>query len=497
MTDYNNVNNQSIEDYTTILNRQVEEQVLETILTNFAKLSHEEKLSAKKGIYIYGPPGVGKSFFVKKVLNKMNYEIIHCNTGIVRNKELFDQISSHNMSNYSVISLLKRKPQNIAIVMDDINSMNNGDKGALTALIKIIRAKKTKKHKSEDTSMNPIICIGTGITGVGKKITELIKACHVLELKKPTTEQIERILRNTFSSLDTGKHQHSNEETARLSFYIENDLHKLKIISNLYANNPDILNNNVFQDIFYLKSHNDENKIVVKEIFNATPSIEQHLTTISETERTTVGLFWHENVADVLENIKSLTPSERLVIYLHILNNICFADYMDRITFQKQIWKFNEMSSLIKNFKTQYILKSSLDRLENKHNNGNKNISCILYPWNKSSVRFTKILTKYSNEFNNYTFIQTLCEKLGLDVKDIYAFFMQLKIKSPNTQTNSVADLNPLNGFNISCMDIKRVYKYTNLFCFKKLDLVLKNVVLDDDDECDFGADDEMENDEE
>ena len=45
-------------------------------------------------------------------------------------------------------------------------------------------------------------------------------------------------------------------------------------------------------------------------------------------------------------------------------------------------------------------------------------------------------------------------------------------------------------------MDIKRVYKYTNLFCFKKLDLVLKNVVLDDDDEYDFGADDEMENDE-
>ena len=31
---------------------------------------------------------------------------------------------------------------------------------------------------------------------------------------------------------------------------------------------------------------------------------------------------------------------------MEILNNIIFSDYIDRITFQKQIWIFNEMSSL-------------------------------------------------------------------------------------------------------------------------------------------------------
>ncbi len=45
----------------------------------------------------------------------------------------------------------------------------NGDKGSsISALIKIIRAKKTKKHKSEDTSINPIICIGNGLLNIGK-----------------------------------------------------------------------------------------------------------------------------------------------------------------------------------------------------------------------------------------------------------------------------------------------------------------------------------------
>ena len=38
------------------------------------------------------------------------------------------------------------------------------------------------------------------------------------------------------------------------------------------------------------------------------------------------------------------------MFYIKILNNICFADYIDRITFQKQIWQFNEMSSEVKTF---------------------------------------------------------------------------------------------------------------------------------------------------
>ena len=42
--------------------------------------------------------------------------------------------------------------------------------------------------------------------------------------------------------------------------------------------------------------------------------------------------------------------NDKVDFYLKVLNNICFSDYIDRITFQKQIWIFNEMSSLIKTF---------------------------------------------------------------------------------------------------------------------------------------------------
>ena len=68
---------------------------------------------------------------------------------------------------------------------------------------------------------------------------------------------------------------------------------------------------------------------------------------MNETDRTSVGLLFHENIIDILQNIE---PTVKNSLYLKILNNICFSDYIDRITFQKQIWIFNEISSLIKTF---------------------------------------------------------------------------------------------------------------------------------------------------
>ena len=48
--------------------------------------------------------------------------------------------------------------------------------------------------------------------------------------------------------------------------------------------------------------------------------------------------------------------------YKSVLDNICYADYIDRITFQKQIWQFNEMSSLIKTFKNNALLHNTFEK---------------------------------------------------------------------------------------------------------------------------------------
>ena len=158
---------------------------------------------------------------------------------------------------------------------------------------------------------------------------------------------------------------------------------------------------------------------------------------MNETDRTIVGLLWHENIVDVLgkQPINKTFP-----FYNKILNNICFSDYIDRITFQKQIWQFNEMSSLIKTF---YNNKLYHDNFPKKNK------------FNPSEVRFTKVLTKYSTEYNNYLFIQNLCFTLSMDQKDLFAFFLNLREQKTEEEIFEIFE-----NYEINKLDINRMYRY-------------------------------------
>jgi hypothetical protein len=163
----------------------------------------------------------------------------------------------------------------------------------------------------------------------------------------------------------------------------------------------------------------------------------EHLSIMNETDRTIIGLLWHENIIDVLGKMKK---ADSIPFYLKVLNNICFADYIDRITFQKQIWLFNEMSSLIKTFYNNQLYHDTFNKKQK---------------YNPSEVRFTKVLTKYSTEYNNTIFIQNLCLQLGMDKKDIFSFFLHLKNKYDDNEIVSL-----LENYEITKLDINRIYRY-------------------------------------
>jgi SpoVK/Ycf46/Vps4 family AAA+-type ATPase len=409
-----------------ILKREDEVEKMKDVLRNF-ELNKSNPL-LKKGVYVYGEPGTGKTTFVTNILKELDYDVVKYDAGDIRNKSIIDTITKHNMSDKNIMSMFHKKVKKIAIVMDEIDGMNNGDKGGINTLIKLIRPKKTKKQKLEEVTMNPIICIGN--YHIDKKIKELMKVCNVIELKLPSQPQIVTIVNSLMPSLEESLLQN-------IIKYVQSDLRKLNSIANIYNKKQSMLKNEIIQNIFQIKSYNDDTKKITQKLINQPFTMEEHLTLMNETDRTIVGLLWHENIIDVLGKMKK---EQSIPFYLNILQNMCFADYIDRITFQKQIWQFNEMSSLIKTFKNNKIYHDSFKKKQK---------------YNPQEVRFTKVLTKYSTEYNNSLFIQNLCQQLGMDQKDIFSFFLDLKNKYDDNQMIGLFE-----NYEITKLDINRIYRY-------------------------------------
>ena len=433
--------------FNNILNRNEKENMMKEVLKNFEK--NNKDLLFKRGIYIYGDPGSGKTHFVTEILKELDYDIVKYDAGDIRNKSIIDTITKHNMSDKNIMSMFHKKIKKIAIIMDEIDGMNNGDKGGINSLIKLIRPKKTKKQKLEEITMNPIICIGN--YHIDKKIKELMKVCHVIELNTPTTFQIGNILKISMPDIE-------DEMYNKTVNYVQGDLRRLQSIYSIYVNKKEFFNETMIDNIFQLKSYNDDTKKITQKLINNYYNIDKHNVIMNETDRTIVGLLWHENIVDVLEKMDKKTS---VPFYLKQLDNICFADYIDRITFQNQIWTFNEMTSLIKTFKNNNLYHETFEKDKPK--------------FNPSEVRFTKVLTKYSTEYNNSLFIQNLCQQMGMDKKDLFAFFYELK----NEMNVSESDLdNIFENYEITKLDINRIYRY--------LEKYTKECASEDNDDCDI-----------
>ena len=226
-----------------ILNREIEEKKIKDILIHFEQNKHD--LTIKKSIYIYGEPGTGKTTFVTNILKDLNYDIIKYDSGDIRTKSIIETITKNNMSDRNVMSMFQKSKRKVAVIMDEIDGMNSGDKGGITSLIKIIRPKKTKKQKLEEQTMVPIICIGN--YHIDKKIQDLIKVSHTVELKIPSESQIFSLLNILMPNLD------ENLINNTINYIINQNIY---LICNKYIlNNIELIFNNFEYIYTILETH--------------------------------------------------------------------------------------------------------------------------------------------------------------------------------------------------------------------------------------------------
>ena len=401
-------------------------------LQNMAKCKSDS--TCGRGIYIYGSSGCGKTYMVKSILKEMGYDVIIYNAGDIRNKSIIDSITSNTMADRNIISIFNKKTKPIAIVMDEIDGMKTGDKGGINSLIKLIRSKKTKKQKLEEYTTNPVICIGSYY--IDKKIRELMKACTVFEIKTPSRENMKQIINKTMPDIN-------NKLQLQIADFLEGDLRKLSQLYKIYNAENSLLSSSIIDNIFKKKSYSEDTKDRTQELLNEYVSLDKHNIFMNETDRTIIGLLY-ENVIDYIDKIPS---DKKFPLYGEILRQICYADNFDRIIFKKQIWQLSELSSLVKTFYTNYIYHKNINKISKKYLSSSK------------EFRFTKVLTKYSTEYNNALFMQNLCQKFNLDSKDIIVYFKDIQKKYTESE---ILDMHSHND--LTKLDISRIYRYIDKF---------------------------------
>ena len=441
------------------LNKYISREKEKKLLAEYLRDWHNQDDSLKKGIFIYGNAGGGKSQFVTNVLKELNYDAIKYDACDIRSSSIIEEMTKSNMSVNNIMSCFNKVDKKTVIIMDEINGMNNGDKGGINSLIKLIRPKKTKKQKKEKRCSNPIICIGDN--RFDKKIKELTKVCNTIEIHNPNNTQLSKLIMENMSDL---------EETlqGKILNYVDGNLNRLSQIVSIYFNDKSILTDQFF-NITYQNNNinNSETKIITKKLLEKSYELKEHVQVMNETERTSVGLLWHENIID---RIDYLDKKVSIPFYLEQLNNIRFSDYIDRITFQHQIWQFNEMSSLIKTFKNANLYHKFKNKVKLKTV--------------ETDIRFTKVLTKYSTEYNNMLFIQKMCQQLSLDKFDAIAFFINLQRELEPPEVISY-----LENYDISKLDINRINKYiekyTNQYSNNDKDIVIEDEIIEEPMECD------------
>tara|TARA_E500000178_G_scaffold315009_1_gene333663 strand:- start:189 stop:1538 length:1350 start_codon:yes stop_codon:yes gene_type:complete len=428
-------------NFNEILNRKDLEKKILDFLKNFNNNINNTK--NKRALYLYGENGIGKSQFIKQLLSDNNYDIIYYDSIQQRNKTIIDNITNNIISNHNVLSLLNCKPKNVVIIFDDIYSMNYNDKISLTNLIKLIK----KKPQKNNSIYYPIICINNLIEE--KKILDLMKISNCFKIESPTNMQLETIVNLTMPNLF--KYDKKTNELLKINIlnflknniiklirlydYYQNDLITIKFLYNYKNNNFDLHYNIKKETQLLLTKYFDFNCI----------------NNISDSNRTSVALLFHENISLLFKTNE--TPKNIIEKYLPLLNNFCYSDYIDRIIFQKQIWQINDICYLIKIYYNNFLLK--------KFNLTKKNIQY-------KDIIFTKILTKYSTEYNNYLFISNLANNLMLNSSDSIIFFYSLL-----NHENLDNIINELEMYNIN----KLIYTRINKFIDNILNYKINNTI--------------------
>ena len=251
--------------------------------------SKDKFISFESCKIIYGKPGIGKSYTIKKICEDLNLNMILINDTNVNNSNEFEDLINKTVNTKNFINLFKNTDEkNKIIIIDDYDVLLSIDRTINNTLYNILLNKKLKNIG--------IICICNN--ELIKKIGNIKKKCELIEYKIENKKDILKIL-SLNNKIDKKELEIIIDKT---SGNIEQALKMIKYKDlNLMDN---------FDNIEYLYSE----KCKLYNIIN-----------IISKELWLVPLRYHENLISELKNRK-IKIKEKTEIYKKFLLNLCYYD---------------------------------------------------------------------------------------------------------------------------------------------------------------------------
>lgn len=448
----------------------MDSDIVETI-TDWIERFKENDQEVERFLLLYGDPGIGKTTIAHIIFEQFGFDTIEFNASNHRTRKMIHE-KIGCIGKYSVLHTYDNQDlcKKVGLIMDEIDGVTGGDKGAIDELITIIKGKKTRKRKNKPVKKIkfPVICTCNSIKD--RKMVSLIKESLCIKVPKPNKENLFKL-----GEKIVAQEKVNISKTNLLKLINSIKLDYRTFINTLYQyhlnHNFDFLDNfgenQEFNDIYLYNEGNNGRPIdkIAHFLNNSNPISVIHR--IIESDENVFFLNFYYNYFNILNTIKYFDKSsfEKKWSFLKMISyNISCADEIQSKIFQLNDWNLMAYPALIgivfniKMINSFSIYKNSKSSIYN-------NQKC-----KKKENKSPKINSKnYIFRLNHHTDYNKSCQELAINKKKQETMWNKYEIEDISTlyyihKIQKVNILNKSNNLKVKNDDICDITSFNKLF---------------------------------
>lgn len=318
---------------------------------------------------LVGPPGIGKTTVVHRVMKKIGYTLCEFNASHTRSGIAFRNTILPLLKHGGVQEWLRDgKPDRMAVLLDEMDGLSGGEKGGLQELLGFLRA-----WQPNDGS-HPLVLVCNTLHG--RPMEQIRRICTTMILQPPRSEVIQQTLKGTVSGLP--------QEVAECG--------DLRVIFRHLAGFPQL------DQVVHIEDSNCTSASLEWAHQCLFGDYDPYLNiALENNEANLAGLVLHENAPARLKEVDTA-----LAEYKRIFNILYVSDWADFWAFFYQCWQILPLTQQLKLKVTNQIFY------------GHPHPSTI--PEAKDLV-FTRVLSRQSALFNAWQEMCRIHDKSGVPIR--------------------------------------------------------------------------------